>query len=698
MNRQAASRLARDEMDKVGLKDWAIRLTQHTGVLGMCSYKDKTIIFSTFHFDTHPEPEILNTIRHESAHALCPGEGHNKVWEDKARELGCTSVGPCSHLSYSPEIIDAIRSGATIEVSYTTEVIHKPHYQITRLQDKCDVCGKVAKTKSESLVIVKDDTKPDRKFIVLECGHTLIRFIPKGTPFHKAVTNFWKPDVESCEHEWDKNQCNKCGEFRPFQFQVDGARFVEAGLSVNKGAGVFDEMGLGKTIQSLIYLKYHEENTPALFIVKSKLKFQWFREIRRWCGPMWTPQVISSSNDWLIPGLKAYIISYDMLVAKDRKGKNGKTISQGFDGSKFKELGIKTVILDECQQIKNPDATRTQEVRKICADCKVIPLSGTPWKNRGDEFFVVLNMLDPMKFWSHQGFIDKWVDTYFDGKYTKRGGIRNVKEFREATKDLFIRREVEEVMKEMPSTNRMILYTDLEAVEQINYDNEVSAFVKWYNDAQANDELNSFEDGGNILAKLTRMRHITGLAKIPATVEFIADTTIEKSKKICVFVHHKDVGEILYRTCVEELKGDNIPVFKLTADMNPQVISNTIDEFNKTPVCAMVASTLACGEGINLQTCGDAVMHERQWNPQNEDQAAPGRFRRIGSKFNIVNVTFTTASDTIDEIMAGIVERKRVAFHNAMNKGEMPPVFRQSDFAREIADGIVDGFNKKNRK
>ena len=667
----------------------------------MCSYKDKTIILSTFHLDTHPDPEILNTIRHEIAHALTMGHAHDEFWASQARALGCTSVASCSHLSFSPDIIDAIRSGATIEVTYETEVIHRPKYVVTRLQDKCDVCGKVAKTLRENLILNPSDDKPDQKFIFLECGHLLIRSIPKGTPFHKAVSNFWREDVASCEHEFPPagngeapNQCKKCKEFRPYPFQVDGARFIEMGLSINKGAGIFDEMGLGKTIQTLIYLRYHPEMAPTLFIVKSKLKNQFFREIKRWCGLDWIPQVIQTSNDWLIPGLKTYIISYDMLVPKERT-RNGKTVNQGFDGSRFAEIGIKTVVLDECQQIKNPDATRTQEVRKICKECKVIPLSGTPWKNRGDEFFTVCNMLDPMKFWSNAAFIDRWVDKYWDGKYMRVGGIRNVPAFREATKDLFIRREVEEVMKEMPSVNRMLLYTELDTVEQKTYDQEVSAFVAWYNDAVANDTLNKVgEDGGNILSKMAKMRHITGLAKIPATIEFIHDVVEDKQKKITIFVHHKDVGEILYRECQAEFK--DIPVYKLTAEMNSMQISLTIEEFNKQAICILIASTLACGEGINLQSCGDAVLHERQWNPANETQAAPGRFRRIGSTFSVINVTFVTASGTIDEILANIVSRKEAAFHSSMNKGEMM-IWNQSSFAKELAEGIVNSFSKQKK-
>jgi hypothetical protein len=693
MTRENATKICRQELAKHGLSDWHIRLTQATNVLGLCSYKDKTIILSTFHLDTHPDPEIVNTIRHEIAHALCPGHGHNDVWKFKAIEVGCTNTAPCSHLSFSPEIIDAIRSGATIEVTFETEIIHRPKYQITRLQDKCEVCGKVAKTKNEVMELGKTDTAPDKKYIFLECGHLIVKTIPKGTPFHTLVSNGWEPHIQTCKHEWDvefKNKCTKCGEFKLYPFQVEGARFTEAALSVNKGDGIFDEMGLGKTVQSLAYLKFHPENSPVLFIVKSGLKFQWFKEILRWIGPEFLAQIINTSNDFLIPGLKAYIISYDMLVSKERVSKNGKTIKQGFDGARFKELGIKTVVIDECQLIKNPDASRTQEVRKICKETKVIALSGTPWKNRGSEFFTVLNMLDPQKFWSYDKFIERWVDTYWDGKYNRQGGIRNPKAFREFVKDIVIRREVDEVMPELPKTNPMMLYCELNSFEQKEYDNEVSEFVRWYQDPDREEGL----EGGNILAKLARMRHITGLAKIPATVEFVTEFIEQTEKKFTVFVHHKDVGVIL----TDELRKalPNTPILQYTADLSAQARFELGEKFNSLKQCVLVASTQSGGEGNNWQTCGDAMLHERQWNPQNEEQAAPGRFRRIGTVHKLVNVTYMTAAGTVDEILANIVNRKRVDFHNSMNKGQMT-TWNQASFTKELAEGIVEAYIKKTK-
>lgn len=1012
MTRSEYTQYCRNLLNEQGLSDWSVRLTTDLNkpFLGLTSYKDKCIILNAHHCDIHPDIEVIDTLKHEVAHALCIGEGHNEVWQQQARALGCLHTEACSHLSFSPDIIDAIRSDANVEVETIEEVIYKPKYTISRLQDKCEFCGKVAKEKSSNLITNSDPIKPDEKYIWLECGHLIVKKIPKGTPFQTIVSDDGKS---------------------PYPFQVEGARFIESALSINRGAAVFDEMGLGKvqsvdtpiltingwkrngdlvigdlvissdgqphpvtgiypqgeidlykihfsdgsstncgdehlwivntpirkwrnqsnfvksfkelkedlqltsfnsagiknnkwfipitesvnlsprevliepyllglllgdgsfsshvrftnidkelidcvgwkqisdndyqcnsvdtkawlrhynligtksnnkfipedykfnsiqvrqailqglmdtdgsiwnngvveyttvspylangvlflieslggtarlttkkepkyqykgetligqlayriviniptnpfclkrkadkwieiqnkkkynptraivgyeyigkkegqciavdspdhsyltencivthnTIQVLAYLKFHPEVFPVLFIVKSGIKFQWFKEILRWLDDSHLAQVISSSSDFIIPNLKCYIASYDIFVHKSRT-RNGKTITQGFDITRFEGL-IKTIVLDECQQIKNPDSSRTREIRKLAKSCKVIALSGTPWKNRGSEFFTILNMLAPMKFPSYQRFLNEWVDTYFDGSYTKQGGIRRPDKFKEYIKDIAIRREVTDVMKELPEVNRTLQYTELERFEQKEYDREVSEFVAFYNDKVIGGEENDWDTQGNILARLARMRHITGLAKIPATEEFIDEFIAETDRKLVIFVHHKDVGDILYNNLLK--KFPNIRVLKLTAEQDSLERFKIQEEFQNSERAILVASTLASGEGINLQTCADAIMHERQWNPQNEDQAAPGRFRRIGSIFKTVNVIFMTAAGTVDETLAGIVERKRVQFHNAMNNGELP-TWNQAGIVKELIEGIVEGWNKRNRK
>jgi len=689
MTRQEASQYLRDKMNEHGLIDWSVRLNQNpdSKFLGLCSYKDKCIILSAHHIDIHPTEDVKNTILHEIAHALVgPGFAHGPTWEAKAREVGCDNTLPCSNLTLDPHIIDAIRSGADVEVTFDTQVIRTPKYTVTRLQDKCNVCGKVAKMASESIMTMPGDDQPDMKFITLECGHMMVKYIPKGTPFH----TFQMGGDPTCQHTWNKNHCILCNRYKPYDFQVEGMKFLEAGLSMQKGAACFDEMGLGKTIQAGGVIYFNQQTlSPTLWIVKSALKYQTSSFILYWMGDEHVPQVVNTSKDWLIPGLKHYIIGYDMLVPKSRTLKNGTKVNSGFDITQFDRVGIKCVVLDECQQIKNVDSSRTQMVRRVVRDRKVIPLSGTPWNNRGSELFPVFNMMDPVKFNSAEAFRRRWVDTYYVGAYEKEAGIRNIPAFKEYTKDLCIRRERTEVLPELPLVNRTKLNVVMTEQEESTYDAAVDEFVKWY-EAQAADL-----GGMAIIAAMAKMRRIVALAKIPATLEYVSEFIEDTDRKICIFAHHKDVQEILY-TELKEKYGNEMPVFQFVAGGD---VNETQHKFNTAPRAILVASQLAAGEGLNLQTCCDCVMHERQWNPGKEEQCE-GRFIRIGSTAQSVSAVYAHLEGltTTDPQLDAIVARKRIQFHALHNKGEATK-WNEDAIMKELAASIVNAHNaKKNRK
>ncbi len=711
MDRMTASKFCRAELDKHGLTDWHIKITSDPdkSFLGLCVYRDKCIIINAFHVDIHPDDEVRNTIRHEVAHALTPGHGHDEVWADKATEIGCDNTFACSHLSLPEHIIDAIRSGATVEMTVEekviTNVIRTPKFQVTRLQEKCPECGKVA---IEKFAIEGMDRQGNQiKMITLECFHIIVKKIPKATAFESIVTNDWKDDIKNCKHEWPeknlpdwpKNRCLKCGEFKLLPFQVIGARATEIALAMQKGFAIFDDMGLGKTPQSLAVVRFHPELTPTLVVTKSAIKFQWFMESIRWIGPSHLPQVISTSRDFLFPGMKMYIIPYDLL--------------RRFPREKIAKLGIKLVILDECQQIKNVDSTRTQEVRKLVSNngCKVLPLSGTPWKNRGSEYFPVLNMIDPIKFYSNEHFLENWVEYYWQGNKKKMGGIRRPEKFREFTKSLLIRREYEEVMDEFPFINRMKLNVQLDDLAQSTYDDSVSDFVAWYNDT-VREKGEEALSGLEILAKMSRMRHIVGLAKIPATLGFVEQFVDDTDKKLVIFVQHQDVGELLCGALTntnketnpdnyelaKTLQDEDIRIFKYTSSLNDIQRTMMQNEFNRVPRAIMLASTLAAGEGLNLQTCADTVLHERQWNPQNEDQAIVGRFRRIGQTSTKINISYPEAAGTVDEHLDALNEQKRRQFHVVMNKGDVPQTWNENEFAKELASLIIQKHKEKSSK
>jgi hypothetical protein len=55
---------------------------------GQCNYRNRTISMSRYLVPMWTEEQVLNTLRHEVAHALTPGANHGPVWAAKMRELG----------------------------------------------------------------------------------------------------------------------------------------------------------------------------------------------------------------------------------------------------------------------------------------------------------------------------------------------------------------------------------------------------------------------------------------------------------------------------------------------------------------------------------------------------------------------------------------------------------------------------------
>jgi len=145
MDRMKATTLCRNTLNQYGLTDWGVGTTtdpKHS-FLGICMGKDKKIILNAFHIDIHPDSEVIDTIMHEVAHAIVGTiNGHNEVWQAKAKELGASTL-PCSHLDLPAHVIDAIRSGQIVEmtVEEETHIIRRPKYTVTALQDMCPDCA-----------------------------------------------------------------------------------------------------------------------------------------------------------------------------------------------------------------------------------------------------------------------------------------------------------------------------------------------------------------------------------------------------------------------------------------------------------------------------------------------------------------------------------------------------------------------------
>jgi len=524
----------------------------------------------------------------------------------------------------------------------------------------CPRCNKKTSVKSENHL-------GNKKFILLECGHI---------------------NVKEKLQDKEISPILKDGRLL-YNFQLDGVEFAKAS---DFRCLIADEMGLGKTIQVVsAFQNFPEILLPSLIVVKASLKIQWMRELYNGAGII--SQILESYTEPLINdpriNISAYITSYDSLKNASWKEK----------------LPYKSLILDECQMIKNHNAKRTQEVRNLvarngetyawCPGSKeikpeydsvkyVIATSGTPIKNNAGEYFPILNLIKPEIFAEQTDFYRKYTNSYKTSFGWKVGGLRNPREFKEFTKDFIIRRNRKEVLPDLPEIRRSYRYTSFNEEIGKKYKTAALEMQDFLMNRDEQDE--NYQE--HILAKMNRLRHLAGYGKIECVLDYIEEfLENEEGEKITIFHHHHDIAELM----IIKLNEMGTAPLQLKAKFDSGKRSDIIDQFQRQEKSRiLIAPTLACGEGLNLQFCSHAVIAEREWNASNEEQAE-GRFSRIGSNADSIEVVYPVAVGSIDEMFAEIVERKRQYVSETLNGEASSTTWSQSDIMKELTQRMLSG-------
>lgn len=77
-------------MDKYNLRSqgWSYGWSRAFKILGQCDYRRKELRFSRYWTQRHTVEEFTDTVLHEIAHALTPGDDHGKRWKAVAIRIG----------------------------------------------------------------------------------------------------------------------------------------------------------------------------------------------------------------------------------------------------------------------------------------------------------------------------------------------------------------------------------------------------------------------------------------------------------------------------------------------------------------------------------------------------------------------------------------------------------------------------------
>ena len=228
-------------------------------------------------------------------------------------------------------------------------------------------------------------------------------------------------------------------------YQAFGAKFALVQERVILG----DEMGLGKTMQSLAAICHLAAKGATHFLVvcPASVVINWTREVER--------HTLLDVRRLHLPGTKRSVATQEWLAG-------GGVAVTTFEALRAMpenlDVPVAMLVVDEAHYAKNPNALRTQAVSEWAARSRrVLFLTGTPMENKVAEFRVLVGHLRP----EVAGKLDL-SDESLDGT-----------RFREKVAPVYLRRNQEDVLSELPARLETQEWVALEGVALRAYRNAV---------------------------------------------------------------------------------------------------------------------------------------------------------------------------------------------------------------------------------
>ncbi|MEG2354198.1 MAG: SNF2 helicase associated domain-containing protein [Clostridium sp.] len=404
-----------------------------------------------------------------------------------------------------------------------------------------------------------------------------------------------------------------------------------------------DEMGLGKTIQTIAFL-LSNKNSHSLIIAPTSLVYNWRREVEKF-APTLKIGIVNSEKVLRYDIIDNYK-KYDLLITTYNLAKN--------DMEKYKEIEFDYIILDEAQNIKNPNSQNAISVKSLRSKCR-FALTGTPIENSLLELWSIFDFIMP-------GYL--YNQKKFNVRYNRKlkEGEEIIGELSKLIHPFILRRFKKDVARELPSKIEKRLEIELPIAQQKIYAIYAKQVMDFIEKKLHNDEFNKGKI--EILAYITKLRqlcldpsvvlenYIGTSGKIEALIELL-HRSIDEGHKILVFSQFTSVlSNIKLR-----LNTENINYNYLDGSVPSEKRMNLVNDFNNDDTPVFLISLKAGGTGLNL-TSADIVIHfDPWWNPAVEDQATD-RSHRIGQK-HVVEVIKLIAKDTIEEKIVSLQDEKR---------------------------------------
>lgn len=434
-------------------------------------------------------------------------------------------------------------------------------------------------------------------------------------------------------------------------YQLEGYDWASRLAYWGAGACLADDMGLGKTLQTLTLMLARGSGGPALVLAPVSVCFNWQQEAMKF-APALNVKVLSDGDkrrrrDWLksVAGMDVIVCSYGLLQSE-------------FD--LLHQINWHTLVADEAQALKNPEAKRTQLACRLTGEFKMVA-TGTPIENNLSELWSLFEFINPGLLGTREQFNQK-----FAGPIESMLGTDAAKQAQQSLRKIIapfiLRRLKSEVLSELPSRTQINL-----TIEQSPQE---AAFYEALRRQALDTMLRSTEQAGQkrlkILAELMRLRRACCHPSLVSDVDMedAFDDSEIHSSKLNVFDnlvdelrqgHHRAlvfsqfVGHLAILR--EHLQQKGISFQYLDGSTSAAKRKKAVNAFQAGEGDLFLISLKAGGSGLNL-TAADYVIHmDPWWNPAVEDQASD-RAHRMGQTRPVTIYRLITQNTIEDKIMA----------------------------------------------
>ena len=452
------------------------------------------------------------------------------------------------------------------------------------------------------------------------------------------------------------------GTLRPYQRR--GYAWLAFLRQWGLGACLADDMGLGKTIQALALFQRdwaESGGRPVLLICPTSVVSNWQKEAERFTPGL--PVMVhhgldrKRGEDFAAEAQRhAIVVSSYALLHRDIEHLQ-----------KVPWLGI---VLDEAQNIKNPETKQARAARALAADYR-LALTGTPVENNVADLWSLMEFLNPGFLGSQAGFKREFfipIQTNRDPDAAAR--------LRRLTGPFILRRlkTDKSIIADLPEKQEMKVFCTLTREQASLY----AAVVK---DAEgALDGAEGIQRKGVVLATLSKLKQVCnhpaqflgdnsplpGRSGKLARLAEMLEEAIEVGDRALVFTQFAEMGTILKRH-LEETFGREALFLHGAVPKNQR--DRMVERFQTDGGPPLfILSLKAGGTGLNLTRANHVFHFDRWWNPAVENQATDRAFR-IGQTRNVQVHKFLCAG-TLEEKIDEMIERKKAVAAEVVGTGE----------------------------